>query len=149
MAHLDLESCAISLATRVLPLLLTRSSNLARYWLLLEPGAYPINNLIIDSFILESDEETGGPGGKALAQLAVFLFTSALNNDSNEGDIHKSSKGKRLVEHDFLGIPPPPKKMAVLNEELDMMLSTPKSGTVQIISIQMLYFSSSMLKIKL
>ena len=109
----------------------------------------PINNLIIDSFILESDEETGGPGGKALAQLAVFLFTSALNNDSNEGDIHKSSKGKRLVEHDFLGIPPPPKKMAVLNEELDMMLSTPKSGTVQIISIQMLYFSSSMLKIKL
>ena len=31
VAHLDLESCAISLATRVLPLLLTRSSNLARY----------------------------------------------------------------------------------------------------------------------
>nr|CAG4641474.1 EOG090X01FD [Eurycercus lamellatus] len=110
VAHLDLESCAISMATRVLPLMLTRSS------------------------IIASDEETGGPGGKALAQLAVFLFTAALNNylvpcANSSKTTSRSPGSKRSIEWDHLLVPgfrqPPLKKLALVDEELGVMLSTP------------------------
>jgi len=106
VAHLDLETCAISLASRVLPLLLTRSS------------------------ILASDEETGGPGGKALAQLTVYIFVAALNNQ-NEDMASTAAKtpisgSKRLVEWDYLSAPgfsyPPPKKMALVEDELGLVM---------------------------
>ncbi|XP_057366748.1 mediator of RNA polymerase II transcription subunit 24-like [Daphnia carinata] len=104
VAHLDLESCAISLATRVLPFLLTHSSMLA------------------------SDEETGGPGGKALAQLAVLLFTAALNNqiasDSDPSTASKKSGSKRAIDWD-LNTPgfryPPLKKVALHDDELEAL----------------------------
>ncbi len=41
MAHLDLENCAIALAVKVLPLLLTRSSMLARYGISRNSKEYP------------------------------------------------------------------------------------------------------------
>ncbi|XP_046644835.1 mediator of RNA polymerase II transcription subunit 24-like [Daphnia pulicaria] len=111
VAHLDLESCAISLATRVLPFLLTHSSMLA------------------------SDEETGGPGGKALAQLTVLLFTAALNNQlAPESDSTSPSKklgSKRSIDWD-LNTPgfryPPLKKMALHEEEFDFMFVAPNSA---------------------
>ena len=75
-----------------------------------------------------SDEETGGPGGKALAQFAVYMFVAALN-DSNTDDgvsTHKVSGSKRQVEWGYLCIPgfrSPPKKVSVVEDVLGMMLS--------------------------
>lgn len=88
-----------------------------------------------------SDEETGGPGGKALAQLAVYLFTAALNDytnkqtalNANSSDVRiaKSPGSKRSGEWDLLGVPglrhPPVKKLAIANDELGLLLSTDPS----------------------
>nr|CAG4646828.1 EOG090X01FD [Megafenestra aurita] len=114
VAHLDLESCAVSLAGRVLPLLLTRSSMLA------------------------SDEEIGGPGGKALAQLAVLLFTAALNSQHrSEIDPCISSRksgSKRLNEWD-LNTPgnryPPLKKICFIDDELEASFFTPNTNALE------------------
>nr|CAG4642316.1 EOG090X01FD [Evadne anonyx] len=116
VAHLDLETCAISLASRVLPLLLTRSS------------------------ILASDEETGGPGGKALAQLTVYIFVAALNN-VNEDKASAAGKtasipgSKRLVEWDYLSTSgfcyPPPNKVALVEDALGIMM-LPSNSSEQV-----------------
>ncbi len=82
-----------------------------------------------------SDEETGGPGGKALAQLTVLLFTAALNNQlAPESDSSSPSKklgSKRSIDWD-LNTPgfryPPLKKMALHKEEFDFMFVAPNSG---------------------
>nr|CAG4643030.1 EOG090X01FD [Ilyocryptus agilis] len=116
VAHLDLESCAISLAAKVLPLLLTSSSVLAS-----------VRNVRIFS-----DEEIGGPGGKALAKLSVFLFVAALNDESVSGSkspkTFKNKNAKRLLEWDHVSVPefrPSPfKKMAVMDNEIIAALST-------------------------
>ena len=86
----------------------------------------------LDSFLFHSDEETGGPGGQALAQLAVFLFTSALNSASADLTVAnnrttKSPGSKRSSEWDRVaGLRNPPvKKLAVADDELGILLSTP------------------------
>ena len=79
-----------------------------------------------------SDEETGGPGGKALAQLTVLLFIAALNNQSApESDTTNTPKklgSKRSIEWD-LNTPgfryPPLKKIAFHDGEFDSMFVAP------------------------
>ena len=86
-----------------------------------------------------SDEETGGPGGKALAQLTVYIFVAALNN-VNEDKTSTSGKGtnnsgsKRQVEWDYLSNPgfrwPPPKKMTLVEDELGIMMLPSNSSNI-------------------
>ena len=79
-----------------------------------------------------SDEETGGPGGKALAQLTVLLFTAALNNqlapERDSTGASKKSGSKRSIDWD-LNTPgfryPPLKKIAFHDDELDFMFVGP------------------------
>lgn len=79
-----------------------------------------------------SDEETGGPGGKALAQLTVLLFTAALNNqlapECDSTGASKKSGSKRSIDWD-LNTPgfryPPLKKIAFHDGEVDFMFVGP------------------------
>ena len=79
-----------------------------------------------------SDEETGGPGGKALAQLTVLLFTAALNNqlapERDSTGASKKSGSKRSIDWD-LNTPgfryPPLKKIAFHDGEVDFMFVGP------------------------
>lgn len=112
VAHLDLESCAVFLAAHALPDLMTRSSTLA------------------------SDEEIGGPGGEALAQLTVWLLAAALNdsaaaaNDpcsrrSGATTTNSSRTGKRFGNDDPPPVGQPPlKKMAAIEREFQIALPT-------------------------
>jgi len=89
-----------------------------------------------------SDEETGGPGGKALAQLAVYIFVAALNNGNEDnmctsGKASSISGSKRMIEWDYLATPgfryPPPKKMTLAEDELGIMILPSNSSNISYI----------------
>lgn len=77
-----------------------------------------------------------------MAQLAVFLFTAALNDYKNRRGTFGSpdrkmiiSPGsKRSVEWDHLCVPglrdPPTKKLALIDDELGILLTTPPGSFI-------------------
>ena len=76
-----------------------------------------------------------------MAQLTVYIFVAALNNQ-NEDMASTAAKtpisgSKRLVEWDYLSAPgfsyPPPKKMALAEDELGLVMLPSNSSNILLI----------------